>query len=63
MSEEYTPIERLIIEKFRVLKQNKFGTMMIVKVHKGEVSDIDSEIDIRINLKTEQETLKVLQSA
>jgi hypothetical protein len=58
---QISEIEWLIIQKFRFLLSNKFGNLVLVKVHKGNVTDVEQEIDIRVSLKDDADKLRELQ--
>jgi hypothetical protein len=54
-------VEWLVVQNFRKLIANKFGTMYLIKVHKGNITDSEQEIDIRVRLKDDADKLKELQ--
>lgn len=54
-------IEWLLIQKFRLLLSNKFGTFIVAKVRNGRVLDIENEIDIRICLNEDRTKLEAMQ--
>lgn len=54
-------IEWLIIQKFRSLISNKFGTFIIAKVRDGKVADLEGEIDIRVCLSEDKTKLREIQ--
>lgn len=54
-------IEWLLIQRFRSLLSNRFGTLMVAKVKDGKVSGLESEIEIKVKFDADTKELVRIQ--